>query len=95
MFSGVLISVVIVIVLFGLGIIYFGQILCFICLVKFGDDLKVELEVFEKLLKNCVCMVMWVFNQVGKQVVDGEVEIMVLEEKFSVELVELLLISIG
>ncbi|HFL5879041.1 TPA: 3-hydroxybutyryl-CoA dehydratase, partial [Pseudomonas aeruginosa] len=63
--------------------------------VKLGDDLKVELEVLEKLPKNRVRMATRVFNQAGKQVVDGEAEIMAPEEKLSVELAELPPISIG
>ena len=63
--------------------------------VKLGDSLTVELEILEKLPKNRVRMATRVFNQAGKQVVDGEAEIMAPEEKLSVELAELPPISIG
>ncbi|SST11254.1 (R)-specific enoyl-CoA hydratase [Acinetobacter baumannii] len=79
----------------GPGTIYLGQTLRFTRPVKLGDDLKVELEVLEKLPKNRVRMATRVFNQAGKQVVDGEAEIMAPEEKLSVELAELPPISIG
>ncbi len=79
----------------GPGTIYLGQTLRFTRPVKLGDDLKVELEVLEKLPKNRVRIATRVFNQAGKQVVDGEAEIMAPEEKLSVELAELPPISIG
>ena len=79
----------------GPGTIYLGQTLRFTRPVKLGDNLKVELEVLEKLPKNRVRMATRVFNQAGKQVVDGEAEIMAPEEKLSVELAELPPISIG
>lgn len=90
-----LISAAIATVLPGPGTIYLGQTLRFTRPVKLGDDLKVELEVLEKLPKNRVRMATRVFNQAGKQVVDGEAEIMAPEEKLSVELAELPPISIG
>ncbi len=95
MLSGALISAAIATVLPGPGTIYLGQTLRFTRPVKLGDDLKVELEVLEKLPKNRVRMATRVFNQAGKQVVDGEAEIMAPEEKLSVELAELPPISIG
>lgn len=76
MLSGALISAAIATVLPGPGTIYLGQTLRFTRPVKLGDDLKVELEVLEKLPKNRVRMATRVFNQAGKQVVDGEAEIM-------------------
>lgn len=85
MLSGALISAAIATVLPGPGTIYLGQTLRFTRPVKLGDDLKVELEVLEKLPKNRVRMATRVFNQAGKQVVDGEAEIMAPEEKLSVE----------
>ena len=94
MLSGALISAAIATVL-PAGTIYLGQTLRFTRPVKLGDDLKVELEVLEKLPKNRVRMATRVFNQAGKQVVDGEAEIMAPEEKLSVELAELPPISIG
>ncbi|WP_134615088.1 MaoC family dehydratase, partial [Pseudomonas aeruginosa] len=79
MLSGALISAAIATVLPGPGTIYLGQTLRFTRPVKLGDDLKVELEVLEKLPKNRVRMATRVFNQAGKQVVDGEAEIMAPE----------------
>ncbi len=83
MLSGALISAAIATVLPGPGTIYLGQTLRFTRPVKLGDDLKVELEVLEKLPKNRVRMATRVFNQAGKQVVDGEAEIMARRKRSS------------
>ena len=65
MLSGALISAAIATVLPGPGTIYLGQTLRFTRPVKLGDNLKVELEVLEKLPKNRVRMATRVFNQAG------------------------------
>lgn len=66
MLSGALISAAIATVLPGPGTIYLGQTLRFTRPVKLGDDLKVELEVLEKLPKNRVRMATRVFNQASR-----------------------------
>lgn len=75
MLSGALISAAIASSLPGPGSIYLGQSLRFLRPVKLGDTLRIELEVLEKLTKNRVCIATRVFNQLGKQVVDGEAEV--------------------
>ena len=76
MFSGALISAAIACRLPGPGTIYLGQQLKFTRPVKLGDTLTVKLEVLEKLPKNRVRIATQVFNQDGKQVVDGEAEVL-------------------
>lgn len=76
MFTGALISAAIACELPGPGSIYLGQTLRFTRPVKIGDALTVELEILEKLPKNRVRIATRVFNQTGKQVVDGEAEVL-------------------
>ena len=76
MFTGALISAAIACNLPGPGTIYLGQQLKFTRPVKLGDTLTVKLEVLEKLPKNRVRIATRVFNQDGKQVVDGEAEVL-------------------
>ena len=76
MFTGALISAAIACNLPGPGTIYLGQLLKFTRPVKLGDTLTVKLEVLEKLPKNRVRIATRVFNQDGKQVVDGEAEVL-------------------
>ena len=76
MFTGALISAAIACRLPGPGTIYLGQQLKFTRPVKLGDTLTVKLEVLEKLPKNRVRIATRVFNQDGKQVVDGEAEVL-------------------
>lgn len=76
MFTGALISAAIACNLPGPGTIYLGQQLKFTRPVKLGDTLTVKLEVLEKLPKNRVRIATRVYNQDGKQVVDGEAEVL-------------------
>ena len=76
MFSGALISAAVACELPGPGTIYIGQQLSFQTPVKIGDTLTVRLEILEKLPKFRVRIATRVFNQDGKQVVDGEAEVL-------------------
>jgi acyl dehydratase len=76
MLSAGLISAAIATTLPGPGTIYLGQNLRFTRPVKLGDRLTVALEVLEKLPKNRVRIATRVYNQDGKQVVDGEAEVL-------------------
>jgi acyl dehydratase len=95
MLTGALISAAIACEMPGPGSIYLGQSLKFTRPVKLGDQLSVELEILEKLPKNRVRIATKVFNQAGKQVVDGEAEVMAPAEAVDVELAELPPITLG
>lgn len=95
MFSGALISAAIACELPGPGSIYIGQELSFMRPVKLGDEITVELEVLEKLPKNRVKIATRVFNQDGKQVVDGVATVMAPTEKVSVARPALPAVSVG
>ncbi len=84
MFSGALISAAIACELPGPGSIYIGQEMSFLRPVRLDDEIRVELEVLEKLPKNRVRIATRVFNQDGKQVVDGVATVMAPAEKTSV-----------
>lgn len=84
MFSGALISAAIACELPGPGSIYIGQELSFLRPVRLEDEIRVELEILEKLAKNRVRIATRVFNQDGKQVVDGVATVMAPTEKVSV-----------
>jgi len=81
MFSGALISAAIACELPGPGSIYIGQELGFMRPVRLQDEIRVELEILEKLPKNRVRIATRVFNQDGKQVVDGVATVMAPTEK--------------
>lgn len=83
MFSGALISAAIACELPGPGSIYIGQEMSFMRPVRLADDIRVELEILEKLPKNRVRIATRVFNQDGKQVVDGVATVMAPTEKTS------------
>lgn len=83
MFSGALISAAIACKLPGPGSIYIGQELSFMRPVRLQDEIRVELEILEKLPKNRVRIATRVFNQDGKQVVDGVATVMAPTEKTS------------
>ncbi|SDS17300.1 Acyl dehydratase [Halopseudomonas xinjiangensis] len=83
MFSGALISAAIACELPGPGSIYIGQEMSFLRPVRLDDEIRVELEVLEKLAKNRVRIATRVFNQDGKQVVDGVATVMAPTEKTS------------
>lgn len=95
MFSGALISAAIACELPGPGTIYIGQEISFLRPVRLGDDIRIELEVIEKLAKNRARIATRVFNQEGKQVVDGVATVMVPTEKVSVERPLLPAVNIG
>ncbi|MBQ0741951.1 MAG: MaoC family dehydratase N-terminal domain-containing protein [Pseudomonas sp.] len=84
MFSGALISAAIACEMPGPGTIYIGQEMSFLRPVRLGDEIRIELEVIEKLPKNRARIATRVFNQDGKQVVDGFATVMVPTEKVSV-----------
>lgn len=83
MFSGALISAAIACELPGPGSIYIGQEMTFLRPVRLQDAIRVELEILEKLPKNRVRVATRVFNQDGKQVVDGVATVMAPTEKVS------------
>tara|TARA_R110002020_G_scaffold13149_1_gene47503 strand:+ start:25742 stop:26212 length:471 start_codon:yes stop_codon:yes gene_type:complete len=95
MFSGALISAAIACEMPGPGTIYIGQEMSFLRPVRLGDQIRIELEVIEKLPKNRARIATRVFNQDGKQVVDGVATVMVPTEKVSVERPVLAKVSIG
>ncbi|EZH76633.1 hypothetical protein AU05_03665 [Ectopseudomonas composti] len=68
MFTGTLISAAIVCNLSGLGTTYLGQ--------RLKLTRPVKLEALEKLPKKRVRITTRVFNQDGKQVTDGEAEVL-------------------
>lgn len=84
MFSGALISAAIACEMPGPGTIYIGQEMSFLRPVRLGDEIRIELEIIEKLPKNRARIATRVFNQDGKQVVDGVATVMVPTEKVSV-----------
>ncbi|WOD09546.1 MaoC/PaaZ C-terminal domain-containing protein [Halopseudomonas laoshanensis] len=84
MFSGALISAAIACEMPGPGTIYIGQEMSFLRPVRLGDEIRIELEVIEKLPKNRARIATRVFNQDGKQVVDGVATVMVPTERVSV-----------
>lgn len=85
MFSGALISAAIACELPGPGTIYIGQEMSFLRPVRLGDEIRVELEIVEKLPKNRVKIATRVFNQDNKQVVDGVATVMAPTEKTCIE----------
>lgn len=95
MFSGALISAAVAIELPGPGTIYIGQEISFLRPVRLGDEIRIELEILEKLPKNRARIATRLFNQDGKQVVDGVATVMVPTEKVSVERPVLPPVSIG
>lgn len=95
MYSGALISAAIACELPGPGTIYLGQQLSFSRPVKFGDTLRVELEILEKQPKNRVRIATRVFNQNDEQVVDGEAQVLAPRKQETFQLAELPPISIG
>lgn len=95
MFTGALISAAIACELPGPGSIYLGQTLRFTRPVKLNDELTVELEILEKLPKNRVRIATRVFNQAGKQVVDGEAEVLAPSVQETLTMPELPQVSIG
>ena len=84
MLSGALISAAIACELPGPGSIYIGQELSFLRPVRLGDELRIELEILEKLPKNRVRIATRVLNQEGKKAVDGVATVMAPTEKVSI-----------
>ena len=93
MLSGALISAAIACELPGPGSIYIGQELSFLRPVRLGDELRIELEILEKLPKNRVRIATRVLNQEGKKAVDGVATVMAPTEKISVQRPELPLVT--
>lgn len=89
MLSGALISAAIACELPGPGTIYIGQELSFLRPVRLGDDIRIELEVLEKLQKNRLKIATRVINQDGKKVVDGTATVMAPTEKVRLERIQL------
>ncbi|MEH6389872.1 MULTISPECIES: MaoC family dehydratase [Pseudomonas] len=83
MLAGAFISATIACELPGPGSIYIGQELSFLRPVRLGDEIRVDLEVLEKLPKNRVRIATPVFNQDGKKVVEGVATVMAPTEKVS------------
>lgn len=89
MLSGALISAAIACELPGPGSIYIGQELSFLRPVRLGDEIRIELEVLEKLPKNRLKIATRVMNQDGKKVVDGAATVMAPTEKVQLERIQL------
>lgn len=89
MLSGALISAAIACELPGPGSIYIGQELSFLRPVRLGDEIRIELEVLEKLPKNRLKIATRVINQDGKRVVDGAATVMAPTEKVQLERIQL------
>ncbi len=85
MLSGALISAAIACELPGPGSIYIGQEMSFLRPVRLGDEIRIELEVLEKLPKNRVRIATRVINQDGKKTVDGVATVMAPTEKVSLK----------
>lgn len=83
MLSGALISAAIACELPGPGSIYIGQEMSFLRPVRLGDEIRIELEILEKLPKNRVRIATRVLNQEGKKTVDGVATVMAPTEKVS------------
>lgn len=83
MLSGALISAAIACELPGPGSIYIGQEMSFLRPVRLGDEIRIELEVLEKLPKNRVRIATRAINQEGKKAVDGVATVMAPTEKVS------------
>lgn len=83
MLSGALISAAIACELPGPGSIYIGQEMSFLRPVRLGDEIRIELEVLEKLPKNRIRIATRVINQDGKKAVDGVATVMAPTEKVS------------
>ena len=83
MLSGALISAAIACELPGPGSIYIGQEMSFLRPVRLGDEIRIELEILEKLPKNRVRIATRVLNQDGKKTVDGVATVMAPTEKVS------------
>jgi len=81
MLSGALISAAIACELPGPGTIYIGQEMSFLRPVRLGDEIRIELEILEKLPKNRLKIATRVVNQDGKKVVDGAATVMAPTEK--------------
>lgn len=84
MLSGALISAAIACELPGPGTIYIGQEMSFLRPVRLGDEIRIELEVLEKLPKNRLKIATQVINQEGKKVIDGVATVMAPTEKVKV-----------
>lgn len=95
MFSGALISAAVACEMPGPGTIYIGQEMSFMRPVRLGDNIRVDLEILEKLPKNRLRIATRVFNQDNKQVVDGVATVMAPTEKVSIERPTLLEVKIG
>lgn len=89
MLSGALISAAIACELPGPGSIYIGQEMSFLRPVRLGDEIRIELEVLEKLPKNRLRIATRVINQQDKKVVDGVATVMAPTEKASMARPEL------
>jgi len=81
MLSGALISAAIACEMPGPGTIYIGQEMSFLRPVRLGDEIRIELEILEKLPKNRLKIATRVVNQEGKKVVDGAATVMAPTEK--------------
>ncbi|MCL7461180.1 MaoC family dehydratase [Pseudomonas sp. NW5] len=95
MLTGALISAAIAGHLPGPGSVYLGQNLRFLRPVKLGDQLRIELEVLEKLPKQRVRLATRVFNAQNKAVVEGEAEVLAPKDKLRLALTALPPIQVG
>lgn len=89
MLSGAYISAAMACKLPGPGAVYLSQNLEFLRPVYIGDELKVEIEVLEKLPKNKVRLATNIYNQRNKRIVTGEALALLSDESVEVEMAEL------
>lgn len=83
MLSGALISAAVACHMPGPGTVYLGQEMSFLRPVRLGDEIRVELEILEKLPKNRLKIATRVINQQGKKVVDGAATVLAPTERLS------------
>lgn len=84
MLSGAIISAALSCSLPGPGSVYLSQNLKFLSPIKIGDVIEIKLKVLEKIPQNRVKVSTQIFNQTGKQLVDGDAFSYVPNEKQTV-----------
>lgn len=95
MLSGAFISAAMACHLPGPGCIYLTQSLEFLRPVYAGDNLRIEIEVLEKLPKNKIRLATHIYNQRNKRVVTGEASALIPDQSTTVIMGQLPKISIS
>lgn len=93
MLSGALISAAVACEMPGPGTVYIGQEMSFLRPVRLGDEIRIELEILEKLPKNRLKIATRVVNQKGKKVVDGAATVLAPTERLRLQRPELPTVS--